>query len=69
MFTKNQYIGGNCLKKGVWTERGGLGEKEGDVFEGGGDTPMHTMNTIARTPFTHFISHRSFLFSLYAELT
>ena len=63
MFTKNQYIRGNCLKRGVWTEWGGLGEKEG------GDTPMHTMNTIAKTPFTHFVSHRSFLFSLYAELT
>ena len=60
---------GELPKKGSLDREGGLGEKEGDVFEGGGDTPMHTMNTIARTPFTHFISHRSFLFSLYAELT
>ena len=49
-FTKNQYRGADCLKRegfghfaslgvgeGSWKERGG------DVFEGVGDTPMHTM--------------------------
>ena len=40
-FAKNQYIGGNCQKRGgcsVWGEgEGGLGEEEvGGVFEGGG---------------------------------
>ena len=42
--TKNQYMGGNCLKRGAWTVcrlNGGFGKKEGgDVFERGGvDTP------------------------------
>ena len=45
-FTKNQYRGGDCLKRGLgqfddlrgaWQERGG-----GGVFEGV-DTPIHTM--------------------------
>ena len=46
---KNQYRGGDCLKRGRnWTVcrfKGGLGKKEGGgVFEGGGiDTLMHTM--------------------------
>ena len=38
---KNQYIEGNCLKKGGLGSLqilGGLGKKEGGV-----DTPMHTM--------------------------
>ena len=48
--TKNQYIGGDCLKRGALGQfadiRGGLGEKEGVVLLGGGrgvDTPMHPM--------------------------
>ena len=46
-FTKNQYIGGNYIKReGAWTVwrfRGGGGKKEeGGVFEGGG---MQTMDT------------------------
>ena len=41
---KNQYVGGNCLKRGVWTVRkfkGGLGEKEGVmfIFKGWGVNP------------------------------
>ena len=46
--TKNQYRGGDCLKKGggVWAVcrfKGELGKKEGGGdFEGGVDTPMHT---------------------------
>ena len=48
-FTKNQYIGGNCLKGGAWTvcrfKGVELGEKRGMVFvRVGVDTPMHTMN-------------------------
>ena len=49
-FMKNQYRGGNCLKKGggAWTVcwfKGGAWQEEGVVFlkEGGVDTPMHTM--------------------------
>ena len=41
-FTKNQYRGGDCLKKGAWTVcqfKGGGGA----VSEGGIDTPIHTM--------------------------
>ena len=38
-FTKNQYSGADCLKKwDAWTVckfKGGLGKKEGLVFEGG----------------------------------
>ena len=38
---------GYCLKMGDWTVcrfKGKLGKKEGsDLFEGGVDTPMHTM--------------------------
>ena len=49
--TKSQYRGGNFLKNGeggwAWTVcrfKEGLGKKEGGgVFEGGIDTPMHTM--------------------------
>ena len=46
-FTKKQYIGGDCLKRGLgqfadlrgaWQERGGW------YFWGGRDTPMHTMD-------------------------
>ena len=33
VFTKKQYIGGNCLKKGAWWKRG-------ECFWGGVDTPM-----------------------------
>ena len=49
VFTKNQYMGSVGLpKKGGLGKfanlREGLGKKEGSgVFEGGGDTPMHTM--------------------------
>ena len=39
--TKNQYIGGDCLKRGALGQfadiRGGLGEKEGVVLLGGGE--------------------------------
>ena len=40
-FARNQYRGGNCLKRGAWTvcrfKGGGLGKKErGGVFDGGG---------------------------------
>ena len=47
-FTKNQYRGGRLPKKGglgLFIDlRGGLGKKEeGGVFEGGVETPMHTM--------------------------
>ena len=40
---KKQPIGGNCLKRGVWTVcrlKGGLGKKK----SGGVDTPMHIMD-------------------------
>ena len=46
---KNQYIGGDCLKRGGLGQfvglRGGawLGKKEGVVFLRGVDTPMLTM--------------------------
>ena len=45
--TKNQYRGGDCLKKGrgfgqFADLRGSLARKRGCVFEGGVDTPMHT---------------------------
>ena len=44
---KNQYRGGGyCLKRRTWTVcrfKGGLGKKEGGFFEGGVDTPMHTI--------------------------
>ena len=45
-FTKNQYIGRNCLKKGLGQFVGlkwGLGKREGWHFWGGLDTPMDTM--------------------------
>ena len=47
-FTKKQYRGGDCLKRGAWTVcqyiRGGLGKKEGGgVFEGWLIPPMRTM--------------------------
>ena len=43
---KNQYRGGNCLKKG----RVGKKEVSGVFKRGGrGDTPMHTMNKVERT--------------------
>ena len=52
---KNQYIGGDCLKRGgggleQFVDLGGLGKKEGGggVFEGGVDTPMPTMVKISR---------------------
>ena len=44
---KNQYIGGNCLKRqrlGQFADLRGAWQKEGGVFEGGGvDIPMHAM--------------------------
>ena len=45
---KNQYVGGDCLKKGELGQfvdlSGGLSKKEGVVFlRGGVDTPMSTM--------------------------
>ena len=45
--TKNQYIGGIAKKRGLGQFidlRGGLDGKEGDLFEGKVDTPMHTSN-------------------------
>ena len=43
---------GDYLKRGAWTVckfKGGLGKKEGGgVFEGGVDTPMHTMRGYIR---------------------
>ena len=48
-FTKYQYVGENCLKRGAWIVcrfRRGLDKNEkGGNFEGGGgtDIPMHTM--------------------------
>ena len=46
-FTKNQYLGRNCLKRGAWTVcqfKGEAGKKEGGDFEGEGvDTSMYTM--------------------------
>ena len=46
MFPKNQYRGG-LPKKGVGASR--QCAKQGGVFEGGGggDTPMHTMDSMA----------------------
>ena len=47
---KNQYIGGNCLKRGGGLGqsadlRRGLGKKDGGVvFLRGVDTPMHPMD-------------------------
>ena len=46
--TKNQYRAGDCLKTGVCKFKGGLGKKEGGVFEGV-DTPMYTMKMVKRT--------------------
>ena len=51
--TKNQYIGGDCLRRGGLDSlqnrfKGELGKKErGGIFEGGEggvNTPMHTMH-------------------------
>ena len=46
-FTKNQYIGENCLKKGAWTVfrlKRGLAKKRGVMFlRRWIDNPMHTM--------------------------
>ena len=50
-FTKNQYIGGDCLKRGGLdsfqmgggTRGGALQERGGGVFEGAVDTPMHNI--------------------------
>ena len=46
-FTKKQYIGANCLKRGAWTVcrfKECLAKKRGgECFWGGVDTPMHTM--------------------------
>ena len=54
---KNQYRGGDCLKRGAWTVcrfKGGFGKKEGGgVFEGERvvDTSMHTMRCMeTRSP-------------------
>ena len=54
---KNQYRGGGLPKKGVPEQfanlRRSLARKRGrDVFEGGVDTPMHTMSTAAVLVFT-----------------
>ena len=44
---KNQYIGGNCLKRGRLGQfadlRGRLAKEEGGSIFEGVDTPMHTM--------------------------
>ena len=53
-FTKNWYKEQDCLKRGAWTvcrfKGGGLGKKdEGGVFEGGVDTPMHSMSLVKAT--------------------
>ena len=50
-FTKNQYKGGSCLKKGGGLGqfadlRGRLGKKEGVVFLRGVDTPVHTIGSM-----------------------
>ena len=52
---KNQYRGGNCLKRGGGLGQfadlggGGLGKKEagGGFWEEGGDTLMHTMSWLS----------------------
>ena len=44
---KNQYTGGNCLKRMAWTVckfKGALSEKEGVLFLKGVDALMHTMS-------------------------
>ena len=38
---KNQYIGGNCLKGRGLRQFEDL--RGGELFEGGGDAPMHAM--------------------------
>ena len=52
---KNQYKGGDCLKRGagtVYRFKGVLGKKDGGgVFERRVDTPMHTMSFF-KTTFT-----------------
>ena len=60
---KNQYIGEDCLKRGLGQFahlRGGgeVGKKEGVVFLRGVDTPMHTMviTTFYIFPFLYFRS-------------
>ena len=71
VFAKNNIEGGDCLKRGTWTNfrfKGGLGKKElGGDFEGGGevDTPMHTMVYIyvyfLNIFFLFFINKKVFL--------
>ena len=45
-----QYRGRDCLKRRAWTVsqfKGGLGKKEGGVFEEGGfDTPIHIVGQV-----------------------
>ena len=59
---KNQYIGEDCLKRGLGQFahlRGGeVGKKEGVVFLRVVDTPMHTMviTTFYIFPFLYFRS-------------
>ena len=51
VFTKNQYIGGNCQRRGSLDSfqiKGGLEKKEGVVFLRGINTPMHTIGGAAR---------------------
>ena len=50
---ENQYIRGDCLKRGeggwkvCWFKGGDLTRKRGGVFEGGVDTPIPTMIILA----------------------
>ena len=62
--TKNQYRAGDCLKTGVCKFKGGLGKKEGGVFEGGwypnahyenGQTHLNNSLTIFLSVFNHFV--------------
>ena len=60
--TKNQYRGGNCLKRGAWTVCRFKGEtwqeRGGGVFEEGEgvDTLMHTMCTFYVCPSCTFVT-------------
>ena len=54
---KNQYRGGDCLKRGAWTVcrfKGGFGKKEGGgVFEGGGWLILQCTLCVAWKPDLH----------------
>ena len=61
--TKNQYIGGNCLKRGAWTFcrfEGRLGEEGGGVFLGGGRWyPNAHYTSVSRYHFHSFLELHS----------